>query len=163
MHRRHFVQAALAFVAALFGRLFPRWARRLPAPDGSPMVVRWSGRIVPLPWLLNGQRERCCEAEGPDLRDCSRVVHAPGEHVWGRTPVHGSPERAYLEYMAKNHPQPEEKHSDSSTLRRLDRGELAVDDVYIHLVSAEEIDTDEHGFYAGGRREAYADYISVLA
>lgn len=138
------------------------------AEDLVRMPLPWSGRIVRQPTRIAGQKEKCC-ACNLDVEHPWAEVHdnrggcpyGMGEPSWGRSPVVGSPERAYLEYMAAHYPHPENEHSDFHVLRRLESGELTPDDVYLRLVSAEEIDQPGSA-YAGGRGEAYCSHITVL-
>lgn len=181
MTRRSLLQGLLAFLAALFGgRFFRRPAlepllpgfRRLTMPyivaPGVPIGLipppRWTGRIVRQASPLPGQREACCdgcEEDGASF-ECA-YGHWPEGHPIGRTPVHGSPERAYLELMAKEHPHPEYSFSESHILRRLDDNDLRIDDVLIRLVSAEEIDAPGSPYQGGSRDHAFADYVSTFA
>lgn len=160
MNRRSFVSGLLglgAGVAAGVRRLTPDWCF-LNIPVGWT-VLPGRKRIVRQATAIEGQQEACLSCGGP------RVLHVGPE--WGpdctvgRTPVPGSVEMAHLEYMATHHPQ-RHTYSETNTLRRLESGELAVDDVYIRLVSAEEIDAPGSP-YAGSRDEAFAEWITVLA
>lgn len=170
MNRRSFLSATALF--AWCGSLMP-WRTRSPATsptwhfsdEAVSWDLAWSGRIVRQPSLLAGQKEQCCGCGGSfsSPRPHDRCPHhLDGENTMGRTPIPGSPERAYLEYVAQHHPHPEYAHSEYHVLRRLKSGELSVDDVYIRLTSAEEIDAPGSA-YAGSRGEAFAPYISVMA
>lgn len=156
MNRRSFV---LGLCAGALGGLRRRSSPGWVFLDRPVDWVLRPGRIVRQPSLLRGQREACCSCGSPGVLHVGPCWET--ECSVGRTPVLGSAERAYLEYMATHHPQPH-PHSETHVLRRLRSGELGVDDVYIQLVSADEIDAPGSP-YAGGRGEAFAKCITVLA
>jgi hypothetical protein len=169
MNRRTFLSAAIAMLAWCGARLRPRSpAATTPSWRFSDVPVSWelswSGRIVRQARALPGQKQACCACVGVNAAAFAEPHGCPysSEDNMGRTPIQGSPERAYLEYMAREHPHPEFQHSEYHVLRRLKSGELAVDEVYIRLATADEIDVPG-GAYAGGRGEAFAQFISVLA
>ena len=147
MNRRSFFStlAASAGVA-----LVARYDAVVPAP------APWSGRIVRLPEPLIGQREICCWCCTHECAGCDTIPSV------GRMPIAGSPERAYLHYMASLRPDAQEPLSDAQIVRRLSSGQITVEDVYIRLVSAEEIDAPDSP-WSGLRNEAFATHVTLLA
>jgi hypothetical protein len=164
MNRRSILQWLLAGLAALFGgRLF----RRAPLPDGfrrlseayfiepgvpigltlaeedAPLVqtIVWTGRIVRQPEPFFGQIEK--------------VVSDGIEPCTVRSASPGTPERAYFDRM---------RCCDGcdnlfcKTANRLERRELRSREVFVYLLSAEELETDPNW---QGKYDAAAPFVQI--
>jgi hypothetical protein len=168
MNRRSILKAALAGVAALFGgRLF----RRAPIPDGfrrlsvpyfiepgvpyglklceedAPLeqTIAWTGRIVREPEPFYGQIEKV-------VSDC-------GDPCTVRSAAPGTPERAYIDRMRCR----DGCGCDNlfcKTANRLRTGELRSSEVFVYLLSAEELETDPAW---QGAYEAGAPFVQIEA
>jgi hypothetical protein len=167
MNRRGFLGGlAAAFAWLLAGR----WLRRTPLPphpDGfrrlsepcwiepgepiglvllEPDPAPWTGRIVRQPSPAPGQIEKV-------VADC-------GDPCTVRSATPGTPERAYIDKRRCCDGTCEAGFSFCQTANRLASGELRHDEVFVYLLSADELATDPSW---GGKWDDGAPFVQVEA